>query len=77
MVIFRSLEGINAAVVGIMAGATFYLMKDTFLIALFEGRYIAFLDILIIALTFFLLQLKRIPAPLIVLGCLVLGYLVH
>lgn len=77
VVIFRSLEGINAAVVGIMAGATFYLMKDTFLIALFEGRYIAILDILIIALTFFLLQLKRIPAPLIVMGCLLLGYLVH
>ncbi len=77
VVIFRSLEGINAAVVGIMAGATFYLMKDTFLIALFEGRYIAILDILIIAITFFLLRLKRIPAPLIVLGCLVLGYLVH
>lgn len=77
VVIFRSLEGINAAVVGIMTGATFYLMKDTFLIALFEGRYIAVLDILIIILTFFLLQLKRIPAPLIVLVCLVLGYLVH
>ncbi|TDO26319.1 chromate efflux transporter [Sediminibacterium goheungense] len=77
VVIFRSLEGINAAVVGIMAGATFYLMKDTFLIALFEGRYVAILDVLIIALTFFLLQLKRIPAPLIVLGCLLLGYLLH
>ena len=77
VVIFRSLEGINAAVVGIMAGATFYLMKDTFLISIFEGRYIAILDILIIALTFFLLQLKRIPAPFIVAGCLLLGYLIH
>ncbi|MGR9847944.1 chromate transporter, partial [Escherichia coli] len=27
-VIYRSLEGINAAVVGIMAGATAYLLKD-------------------------------------------------
>jgi len=29
-VIFRSLEGINAAVVGIMVGATCYLIKDNF-----------------------------------------------
>lgn len=76
-VIFRSLEGINAAVVGIMAGATFYLMKDTFLISLFEGRWIAFWDIAIIAATFFLLRMNRIPAPFIVVGCLLLGYFIH
>lgn len=75
-VIFRSLEGINAAVVGIMTGATFYLMKDTILISLFEGRLIAVWDILIIAATFLLLRLNRLPAPVIVLGCLLLGWLV-
>lgn len=76
-VIFRSLEGINAAVVGIMTGATFYLMKDTFLVSLFEGRLIAIWDIFIIIGTFLLLKLNKIPAPLIVMGCLLLGYLVH
>lgn len=75
-VIFRSLEGINAAVVGIMTGATFYLMKDTILISLFEGRLVAVWDVLIIAATFLLLRLNRLPAPIIVLGCLLLGWLV-
>lgn len=60
-----------------MTGATFYLMKDTFLIALFEGRLIAIWDIFIIIGTFLLLRLNKIPAPLIVMGCLLLGYLVH
>lgn len=76
-VIFRSLEGINAGVVGIMAGATCYLMKDSFLISVFQGNSIAIWDILILVVTFLLLAWKRIPAPFIVLGCLVLGALVY
>lgn len=74
-VIFRSLEGINASVVGIMAGATCYLMKDTFLTQLWQGQAIAILDIVIIAVTFFILSRNRIPAPYIVMGCLLLGVL--
>lgn len=75
VVIFRSLEGINAAVVGIMAGATCYLIKDTFLGSLIEGKLIGIWDLLIVAATFLLLNSNRIPAPLIVLGCLLLGWL--
>ncbi len=74
-VIYRSLEGINAAVVGIMTGATFYLIKDNFLFALFNGEAIAFADVLIVAATFLLLRTNRIPAPYIVIGCLLLGWL--
>jgi chromate transporter len=74
-VIYRSLEGINAAVVGIMTGATFYLMKDNFLFALFNGESIAFADVVIVASTFLLLRSNRIPAPYIVIGCLLLGWL--
>lgn len=74
--IYRSLEGINAAVVGIMAGATCYLIKDTFLHSLINGSMIGIWDVLIVAVTFFLLNSNRIPAPFVVLGCLLLGWMV-
>lgn len=75
-VIYRSLEGINAAVVGIMGGATCYLIKDTFLFPLLHGQPIGFWDLLIMVLTFLVLNSNRVAAPLIVLGCLILGWLV-
>ncbi len=75
-VIYRSLEGINAAVVGIMAGATAYLIKDNILFPLFDGNWTTALwDIFIVGATFTLLKLNHIPAPFIVLGCLLLGAL--
>jgi chromate transporter len=58
-----------------MTGATFYLMKDNFLFALFNGESIAFADVVIVASTFLLLRTNRIPAPYIVIGCLLLGWL--
>lgn len=70
-VIYRSLEGINSAVVGIMIAATLYIMKD---ISLVDTRMVSFINIAIILLTFFLLQFTRIASPLIVVGCLLLGY---
>ena len=73
--IYRSLEGINASVVGIMAGATCYLVKDTFLSSLVKGEMIGIWDLLIVVATFFLLNSNRIPAPFIVLGCLLMGWL--
>ncbi len=72
-VIFRSLEGINAAVVGIMAGATCYLSQDTFLPSLLNGEIMGVWDLLIVIATFFLLKSNRIAAPFIVLGCLLMG----
>lgn len=70
--VYRSLEGINAAVVGIMVAATFYLMKD---ISLLEVRVSSVLNAAVIAATFAILQYTRIPPPIIVIGCLILGYL--
>jgi chromate transporter len=70
--VYRSLEGINAAVVGIMIAATFYLMKD---ISLLEVRAGSLLNAIVIAATFTILQYTKIPPPFIVLGCLILGYL--
>jgi chromate transporter len=69
--VYRSLEGINAAVVGIMIASTLYIMKD---ISLISMTPLSFVNIGIIILTFLLLQYTRVYSPFIVLGCLLLGY---
>lgn len=71
-VIYRSLEGINAAVMGIMVGSTMYIMKDiSFLTQDFSGLT----NIAVIAGTAMALVFTKIPAPVVVLACLLLGYL--
>jgi chromate transporter len=70
--VYRSLEGINAVVVGIMIASTFYIMKD---ISLIEAKTISLINILVIISTFLLLQFTRLAPPFIVLSCLLLGYL--
>lgn len=74
-VIFRSLEGINAVVVGIMAGAFFYLAKDI----LFTDVQISLknfsLDVVVIIATFLTLEYTKTKAPFIVFACLLLGWL--
>jgi chromate transporter len=72
VVVFRSLEGINAAVVGIMLAATFYLLKD---ISVISASGISFLNIGVIAGTFLVLQFSKIPPPFIVLVCLLIGWI--
>jgi chromate transporter len=69
--VYRSLEGINAVVVGIMIASTFYLMKD---ISLLEVRLGSLINAIVIAGTFTILQYTKVPPPLIVVGCLLLGY---
>ena len=69
--VYRALEGINAVVVGILVGATFYMMKD---VTLTDLNTIGFLNILIIIGTSALLQFTRIPSPVIVISCLLLGW---
>ena len=70
--VYRSLEGINAVVIGIMIASTIYIMKD---ISLIEPKTISILNISVIVATFLLLNYTRIASPLVVLGCLLLGYL--
>lgn len=70
-VVYRSLEGINAVVVGIMIASTFYIMKD---ISLIEPKTVSVVNILVIIGTFLLLNFTKIASPLIVMGCLLLGY---
>jgi chromate transporter len=72
VVVYRALEGINAVVVGIMWAATLYLLKD---VSIISFNTISFLNIGVIAGTFLMLQLTKIPAPFIVLFCLALGWI--
>jgi len=69
--IYRSTEGINAAVVGIMISSTLYIMKD---ISLVDGRTASLINIAVIGSTFLLLHFTRIASPIIVAVCLLLGY---
>lgn len=70
VVVFRALEGINAAVVGIMIAATLYLLKDVSIMSFSVTSYI---NIAVILGTFLVLQYTKIPPPLIVLFCLLIG----
>lgn len=70
-VVYRSLEGINAVVVGIMLASSFYIMRD---ISFVGPNTISKFNILVILGTILLLQFTRVIPPLIVLACLLLGY---
>lgn len=70
-VVYRALEGINAVVVGIMVASTLYMMKD---ISLTEFKTVSALNIGVIVSTWLLLSFTRIPSPVIVLICLLLGW---
>jgi chromate transporter len=72
VVVFRSLEGINAAVVGIMIAATLFLLKD---VSIISFSTISYINMGIILGTFLVLQYSRIPAPFIVLFCLLTGFI--
>lgn len=70
-VVYRSLEGINAAVVGVLVASTLYISRD---ISLLENTAAGWTNLLVIATTVLLLRFTKIISPLIVLGCLLLGY---
>ncbi len=68
--IYRSLEGINAAVVGIMVASTIYILRD---VSTTDTTTVV-IDVIIIVGTFLCLQFTRLPSPLLVALCIVLGY---
>lgn len=70
VIVYRSLEGINAVVVGLMWAATLYLLKD---VSILSFNTVALANILLIVATFCLLQFTKTPPPFVVLGCLLLG----
>jgi chromate transporter len=69
--VYRSLEGINAAVVGIMIASTLYIMKD---ISLIGFKSTSLMNLAVIVLTFLVLHFTRVASPIIVVGCVLLGY---
>jgi chromate transporter len=71
-IVYRALEGINAAVVGIMWAATFYLLHD---ISIANFKTISLLNIAVIAGTFCLLNFSTIKSPYVVFCCLFLGFI--
>ncbi|MDA3616712.1 chromate efflux transporter [Polluticaenibacter yanchengensis] len=71
-VLYRSIEGINAVTVGIMFASTIYLTK-TLNLDLHHLESLA--NIIVVLTTYFLLNKTKIPAPLIVLVSLLLGFI--
>lgn len=72
VVVYRSLEGINAVVVGLMWAATLYLIKD---VSIVHFNTVSVLNILTIAGTILILQFTKIPSPFIVVLCLLIGWI--
>lgn len=68
VIIYRSLEGINAAIVGIIWASG---------LVLFQSMPFGYSNLVVIAITFSLLYFTRIPAPFIVVGWLLLGWTMH
>lgn len=73
-IVHRALKGINASVVGIMISAALYLTKDSSIIGMANGQIFSLLTICVISGTFLLLMFTKIPTPIIVLICLLLGW---
>lgn len=73
-IIFRSLEGIRAGVTGIMAGAFLYLLKEINLISAIQFNTQFFVSWLVLLITIWLLKTNKMPAPLIVGACLLVGW---
>jgi chromate transporter len=69
VIIFRALEGINAAIVGIIWASGYVLFRS---MAPFEWT-----NLVVLIITFCMLYFTKIPAPFIVLGWLLLGWTMH
>jgi chromate transporter len=65
VIIYRALEGINAAVVGIIWASG---------VVLFQVMPFEWLNVVVVIITFCLLYYSSIPSPLIVVGWLLLGW---
>jgi chromate transporter len=70
--VYRALEGINAVVVGIMIASCFYMMKDFTP----SSSLIFWINIGVGILTFILLLYSKLPSPVIVMICLLLGWII-
>lgn len=80
VIIFRALEGINAMIVGIIWASGILFTMEIFHITIADVEAGSFLQkvepwsILTILITYLCLKYTKIPAPVLVLAALVLGY---
>ncbi len=72
----RMMQGINAAVVGIMLSSIIYLINDTVVPQMNQPMVDAGLFFFVIIATFLSLTFTKIQAPYVALVCLVLGWIV-
>ena len=72
VVVYRALEGINAVVVGVMWAGALYLFRG---MPLRDMDMDMLLRFAVICSTYLLLKYTRVYAPIIVLGCLLLGWI--
>ncbi len=68
VVIYRALEGMNAVIIGVIWASGYMLFREI------NRVHFDYNSIIVVVITFCLLQFTRIPAPLIVLGWLLLGW---
>jgi chromate transporter len=71
----KIMQGINATVVGLMLASLVYLIKDTVPLYFEKPMVESFAFFSILIATFCLLTFTRVQAPLIAMGCLLLGFL--
>ncbi len=71
VIVFRALEGINAAVVGFMWAATLYLFNN---LQISSYDYTSIINIFVIIGSFLILRFTKVSSPFIVAGCLLLGW---
>lgn len=71
VIIYRALEGINAVIVGVIWASGIILFMEI------NRTGFDFMSLVVVIITFCLLQFSKIPAPLIVLGWLLLGWTLH
>ncbi len=72
VVVYRALEGINAVVVGLMWAATLYLLRG---VSVNHLDSLSIINVIVIIGTFGALHIKKLPAPVIVLFCLFVGWI--
>jgi len=68
VIIYRALEGINAVIVGIIWASGFVLL---------DSIPFAWSNLVVVAITFCVLYFTKIPAPLVVIAWLLLGWTLH
>lgn len=71
VIIYRALEGINAAIVGIIWASGIVMLQEL------SMPHFAWTNLVVIAITFCILQFTKIPAPFVVVGWLLLGWTMH